>query len=251
MPQKENLLNKRFERLLVIDEAPSKNKRTFWKCKCDCGNIIEARADALKTGKIKSCGCLNDEKRKNLGKYNIQDITNQKFGKLIAIKRLETRKNQSFGYDWLCECECGNTIIVPITLLKNGHTLSCGCLKESFGEKAIANLLIQENIKFETQKSYDDLLSQSNRKLKFDFYLSNLNILIEFDGPQHYLDTKYTTDRMLDNDKRKNIWCKNNNISLYRIPYNELNNIKKWKIEDLLNDNFLVKEIDHYHLNKE
>lgn len=29
MPQKENLLNKRFERLLVIDEAPSKNKRTF------------------------------------------------------------------------------------------------------------------------------------------------------------------------------------------------------------------------------
>ena len=60
MPKKENLLNQKFNRLTVIEEAPSINKKTFWKCKCDCGNILNVRADALKSGKTKSCGCLNN-----------------------------------------------------------------------------------------------------------------------------------------------------------------------------------------------
>ena len=42
---------------------------------------------------------------------------------------------------------------------------------------------IKNNIKFETQKTFDGLLSEKNKKLKFDFYLNNFNILIEFDGP--------------------------------------------------------------------
>lgn len=68
MPKKENLINKKFNRLLVIEEAPSRNKKTYWKCKCECGTILEVRADALKSGKTKSCGCLNTETRSALGK---------------------------------------------------------------------------------------------------------------------------------------------------------------------------------------
>ena len=33
-----NLLNKRFGKLVVIEPAPSKSGKTYWKCKCDCGN---------------------------------------------------------------------------------------------------------------------------------------------------------------------------------------------------------------------
>jgi len=45
MPRKENLIGKTFNRLTVIKEAPSKNKKTYWICKCECGNIVEVRAD--------------------------------------------------------------------------------------------------------------------------------------------------------------------------------------------------------------
>lgn len=45
MPAKENLLGKKFNRLLVVNTAPSRNKKTYWKCKCDCGTVLEVRAD--------------------------------------------------------------------------------------------------------------------------------------------------------------------------------------------------------------
>lgn len=250
MPKKENLINQKFNRLTVIAEASSKNKKTYWKCKCDCGKIIEARTDSLKSGKIKSCGCLNTETRSKLGKSNIQDITNQKFGRLTALKRLENRQSNSLGYDWECICECGNHVIVPITYLKSGNTLSCGCLKNSLGEQEIAKLLISLNIKFETQKSFENLISQRNKKLKFDFYLSDQNILIEFDGPQHYKQTNFTTIDGIKNDQLKNEWSIINQIPLYRIPYSELKNISKWKsLNDIQKKEYLVQTINHYNFN--
>lgn len=48
------------------------------------------------------------------------DITNKKFGNLIAIERVDGR--------WLCRCDCGNTSLVRFTDLKSGNTKSCGCL---------------------------------------------------------------------------------------------------------------------------
>lgn len=35
----------------------TKNKKTYWLCKCDCGNAKVVRADHLKSGNIVSCGC--------------------------------------------------------------------------------------------------------------------------------------------------------------------------------------------------
>jgi hypothetical protein len=60
---KENLLGRKFARLLVIAEAPPSNGRTAWKCQCDCSVVKIVRAENLKDSSTKSCGCLNDEKR--------------------------------------------------------------------------------------------------------------------------------------------------------------------------------------------
>ena len=216
MPAKQNLIGKKFHRLTVIDFAPSRNKKTYWKCMCECGNIIEARADQLKDGNTKSCGCLNTETRAKLGKTHIQDITNKRFGKLIALERLDIRPNLTSGYLWKCQCDCGNIINVSISYLNSGNTTSCGCTKESQGEKNIGILLLDLGIKFETQKSYNDLKNlQQNRPLKFDYYLPENNIIIEFDGPQHYQQTSYTTTQMLANDQIKNKWCLEHNIKLF------------------------------------
>lgn len=40
-----NLIGEKFNYLTVIDGPIRKNKRIFWKCQCDCGNIIIARSD--------------------------------------------------------------------------------------------------------------------------------------------------------------------------------------------------------------
>lgn len=56
-----DLTNKRFERLLVITYAHSKNKTIYWQCLCDCGTTVVVRGGDLKSGKTKSCGCLHKE----------------------------------------------------------------------------------------------------------------------------------------------------------------------------------------------
>lgn len=57
MGKKLNLIGERFERLLVVDVAPNRGAKTYWLCKCDCGNLKEVATDSLRKGEIKSCGC--------------------------------------------------------------------------------------------------------------------------------------------------------------------------------------------------
>ena len=53
------------------------------------------------------------------------DLTNQKFGKLIAIERAPKRNDKYTR--WKCQCECGQITEVRTDYLRNGHTTSCGC----------------------------------------------------------------------------------------------------------------------------
>lgn len=59
----------------------------------------------------------------------LMDLTGQRFGKLIVIKRGEPRisPNGKSHTRWVCRCDCGNETIVDAQKLKNGHTKSCGC----------------------------------------------------------------------------------------------------------------------------
>lgn len=53
-----DITNQRFGKLVALERAPSRNKHTYWKCQCDCGNICEIRTNALKTNHTMSCGCI-------------------------------------------------------------------------------------------------------------------------------------------------------------------------------------------------
>lgn len=64
----------------------------------------------------------------------MKDLSNQRFGRLIAIR--PTEQWQSGSVVWGCTCDCGNTVFVPSFYLCSGQKQSCGCLqKESFAEK--------------------------------------------------------------------------------------------------------------------
>ena len=56
MPVALDLTNQRFGNLTAIEKAPSRNKKTYWLCRCDCGNVKEVQTSHLKSGSIKTCG---------------------------------------------------------------------------------------------------------------------------------------------------------------------------------------------------
>lgn len=71
-----DLTGERFGFLLVLERDTSKN-RTYYNCKCDCGNLKSIRADALKNGRVTSCGCYHKNvasKKSTNKKYNKYEI---------------------------------------------------------------------------------------------------------------------------------------------------------------------------------
>ena len=56
---------------------------------------------------------------------NVKDFTNQRFGRLVAIKRMN---GDYYGAKYLCVCDCGKEVVVKGANLKSGNTKSCGCL---------------------------------------------------------------------------------------------------------------------------
>lgn len=62
MPKFKSLKEMKFGRLTVIADFPViKNKRTYWLCRCECGNEKLVDDKHLKAGTIRSCGCLRKE----------------------------------------------------------------------------------------------------------------------------------------------------------------------------------------------
>lgn len=57
-----------------------------------------------------------------------QDLTGQRFGRLVAIERAGRSKNRQAM--WRCACDCGNLTTVRLDCLKNSNTRSCGCLHD-------------------------------------------------------------------------------------------------------------------------
>lgn len=55
-----------------------------------------------------------------------KDITNQRFGRLVAIRpEFKDKRNH---WHWLCRCDCGNEKVIALSSLTRGLTRSCGCL---------------------------------------------------------------------------------------------------------------------------
>lgn len=55
----------------------------------------------------------------------VKDLEKIRFGKLLVKKRTSSKLGKSC---WLCECTCGNEIVVFSSSLIQGRTKSCGCL---------------------------------------------------------------------------------------------------------------------------
>lgn len=57
----------------------------------------------------------------------LRDISGQRFGRLIVVRREGTSKNRQAI--WLCKCDCGKETVSTGSNLVYGTMRSCGCLK--------------------------------------------------------------------------------------------------------------------------
>lgn len=118
-----NLTGMKFNRLFVIKRVGTNScKKPVWQCLCDCGNITEATSQNIVSGITKSCGCFKKEKMR----ATKQDLTGQKFGRLLVLRESKERKYGKIVWD--CKCECGVLTSVTANALKRGSTASCGCV---------------------------------------------------------------------------------------------------------------------------
>lgn len=90
--------------------------------------------------------------------YKFIDLTDQKFGKLTAIRPTDERRFTCVV--WECICDCGKTLRVDGNHLRTGHTKSCGCVTISrviLGNKARAK---HNSYKTATYRSWRSMINR-------------------------------------------------------------------------------------------
>ena len=233
MGKKIDLTGREFGELRVIAEHPErKNKKIYWVCKCSCGTEKLISGSDLKSGKIKSCGCLKTEILKS------KEMIGKRFNRLVVIEETKQRKDSQIV--WKCQCDCGNTVIVRGAELSNNHTKSCGCLR-SGGEYNIIQWLEKNNIEYESQKKFPNLVGINGGNLSYDFYLPIYNLLIEAQGQQHITPKKLfggeeQFQKQKEHDKRKRDYAEVNGSKLLEIWYYDYD-----RIEEILNKELEVR----------
>lgn len=113
------------------------------------------------------------------------------------------------------------------------HLRPRGCpkCKYSVGELRISKILTTMNIIYEGQTSFDTC--RSIRPLPFDFWVPVYNLLIEFDGRQHFEEQScWNCDgdsllKRIKYDVIKDIWCLNNGKVLLRMSNRDINHIEE------------------------
>lgn len=148
-------------------------------------------------------------------------------------KLISTEYHGADSYDLEITCEeCDNTFVTSLSCFMGGRHLcsECNC---SSGERAVIDYLRSNGIKYSHEhKIY---IGGNENPYRFDFYLEKYNLVIEYDGEQHYEPINFNSEtqeivernfrRGQRRDELKDEYCKENNISLMRIPYWEKENI--------------------------
>lgn len=119
-----DLTGKKFEKLTVLRrDTNAGSGKAKWVCQCECGNIVSALSDSLRSGKTKSCGC---------SQFQIKhDLTGQEFGFLLVVEPVKNKRIKSNETRWKCLCQnCGRTVEISSYWLRHSNPYGhCKCTR--------------------------------------------------------------------------------------------------------------------------
>lgn len=120
----------RYGKLVVMGSAGKggdHGSRLMWLCQCDCGKQTIVTGKSLRNGNTTSCGCGIAEA---ITARHAIDISGQRFGRLTAIRPVlgAQYSNGRAKRQWEFLCDCGNSTLSTVAMVKWGNTRSCGCL---------------------------------------------------------------------------------------------------------------------------
>ena len=181
---------------------------------------------------LKGSGCPK------CGKENSVAKTIEFYGKSTRLFIEEARKIHGDHYDYSMveykntymkvkiKCNVCNLVFEQKPSKHVNSKQGCPRCRSSHYERLIENFLIKKGIKYEREKTFDDLLSERGNKLRFDFYLPDFNTCVEYDGNQHHkhvewMMSKESFELLKKHDAIKNEYCKMHGIKLIRISGGE------------------------------
>ena len=155
-----DITGQRFGRLTAIEFSHKEGRRHYWVFMCDCGTKKAILKASVMNNRTTSCGCYN---REVVSKNQAKDLSNQRFGRLVAIEA--TGKDKHGVIIWKCQCDCGNTRVVRSRNLLSGNTKSCGCYSSEVASKTATKDLKNQRfgrlVAIEHTKKRDDIRSRS------------------------------------------------------------------------------------------
>jgi hypothetical protein len=196
------------------------NSQTNIKIVCSKHGIFNQNPNNHLKGSICKI-CSNEEK-----------AINQTYPKEYFIEKVKQIHNNKYNYDGIDYINLKTKI--DITCLKHGkfcqlpenHLIGRGCpkCKQSKGEKLVSRFLEENSIDFTVQKIFEGCVHKSH--LKFDFYIPEHNLAIEYDGIQHFKPIEFfggedALKQLQKRDVIKDNYCSKNNIDLLRIKYDD------------------------------
>lgn len=164
----------------------------------------------------------------------IQTSSNSESGCLKAFIKCPNDNHEPYWAYW--------------TNIISGYTCFLCHLEDamSHGERMAESIFQKHNIKFESQKRFDDC--RDKYTLPFDFYLPDYNLIVEIMGEQHERPVEYFGGeeafiKCVAHDKIKRNYLKSNNIDILDVWYYEFDNMEKLilaKIQQILNNTKLI-----------
>ena len=207
----------------ILFDGPATKKKEI-QCK-KCNLIMKRSLNSILCTPWHCDNCNNYAKGKSpYSKDYIQKQLNIKFNNQYELLKYNGMTKDAM----LKHLNCGFIFkIRELGDLFEGRNRGCPkCYQfKSQGEQSIMNYLDKNNINFIPQKTFAPL---NKSKYRFDFYLPDFNIAIEYQGEQHYRDNEFFKDSLSTiqrRDKIKKQYCIDNNIELIEIKYTDLKNI--------------------------
>lgn len=206
-----------------------KNNQTPLKMKCPNGHIINMTYGNFQQGRRCKCDPNKGHGGKKKLEYDfVKNYIESEGYVLLTDEYINT------GTKMLMSCDENHEFLMDFSHFKHGRR--CPICNSSKGNKKVKVLLDDLNINYITEYKFKDC--KFKKELPFDFYLPDYNCCIEYDGEQHFEIIKYFGgyNKFIDTkirDTIKNIYCRDNNIDLLRIPYWEFDNIENILIDKL------------------